>query len=119
MRLRCDPSAPRLARQAVQDLDVLASVREDAVLVSSELASNAVLHSGSSADAEIELCAELLADGVRIAVLEPDPGPRRPAVLSLNGGLNAGLGLQVLDAIGRAWGADRHDGLRVWVELGM
>ena len=55
LRLRCDASAPRLARRALERLDVITSVREEALLVTSELATNAVMHSGSEPSEEIEL----------------------------------------------------------------
>jgi hypothetical protein len=44
--MRCDSSAPRLARDALRTVAAIDLVRSDAILVVSELVSNAVLHAG-------------------------------------------------------------------------
>ena len=68
LRLRCDHEAPRLAREALGGLEVAQPVRDDAVLVASELTTNAVLRSGGEAGQELELLAERVPDGLRITV---------------------------------------------------
>jgi serine/threonine-protein kinase RsbW len=119
LRLRCDASAPRLARRAVERLDVITSVREEALLVTSELATNAVMHSGSEPSEEIELKAELLSDGVRIAVKDRGRSRGEPALRPCDHNMPGGIGLRVVEALGREWGANRGDGLCVWVELAL
>jgi anti-sigma regulatory factor (Ser/Thr protein kinase) len=119
LRLRCDSSAPRLARRAVERLEAITPVREEALLVTSELASNAVIHSGCTAADEIELQAELLGDCVRIAVIDAGRSQKRPRLLEIDGAGGGGYGLRILGALGRRWGADRQRGQRVWVDLAL
>lgn len=117
LRLRCDPSAPRLARRAVERLEAINPVREEALLVTSELATNAVMHSGSQPGDEIELKAELVPDGVRIQVRDSGCSNTDPVVRPPDIDWPGGIGLRVVEALGRRWGARRNDGLCVWVEL--
>src|SRR5438270_7053212 len=109
LRLRCDHEAPRLAREALGGLEVAQPVRDDAVLVASELTTNAVLRSGGEAGQELELLAERVPDGLRSTVRDtggaggqggkesgrsrPPPGP-------------AGVSLRIVQAIARRWGAE-------------
>ena len=117
LRLPCDASAPRLARRAVEGLDAITWVREEALLVASELATNAVMHSGSEPTEEIELRAELVPDAVRIAVSDRHHTCREPHVRPPGRRRPGGIGLRVVEALGRRWGAELGDGLCVWVEL--
>ena len=118
LRLRCDRTAPRLAREALAGLDEIRPVRDDALLVASELATNAVLESGGQSGKEMELLAELVRDGLRIAVANPsahsasDSAPSPPAK-------PANAGLPVVRAVARRWGRDRADGDQVWAVLAM
>lgn len=117
LRLRCDPTAPRLARKALAELDEITPVRDDALLVASELATSAVLDSGGP-DNEIELLAEVVPDGLRIAVINPNAdgntastgaGPPPPDRASL----------RIVRAVARRWGRDRAHGEQVWAVLAM
>ncbi len=119
LRLRCDASAPRLARRAVERLEAIRPVREEALLVTSELAANAVRHSGSRPTEEIELKAELVPDGVRIVVRDAGRSRTDPAVCPPDEDRLGGFGLRVVEALGRRWGARRNDGMSVWVELSL
>ncbi len=118
LRLPCDPSAPSRAREALAELPAVRDCREDALLVVSELATNAVLHSGADPDDELELLAELIPDGIRIAVTD-----RRTAggVLETvpRGGPagSGGMGLWVVDALSSRWGTESNEVTRVWAEL--
>jgi anti-sigma regulatory factor (Ser/Thr protein kinase) len=117
LRLRCDASAPKLARDAVGKLDVSGPFRDDALLVVSELATNAVLHSGSDPDQEIEVVAELLPDGLRIEVTDGGRSQSTPAPRAADHSGPGGMGLRVVQAVARGWGAERCHGTRVWAEL--
>jgi hypothetical protein len=111
--LRCDLSAPRLARTALDRLDAIGPVHDDALLAASELATHAVLRASSAPDEEIELTAELVADGVRIAVMGSH---------AQRSGQHAGidgLRLRVIQAIARRYGAELTNGQRVWTVLEM
>jgi anti-sigma regulatory factor (Ser/Thr protein kinase) len=117
LRLRCDASAPKLAREAVGKLDVSGGVRDDALLVVSELATNAVLHSGCDPSEEIEVVAEFLPDALRIAVTDAGRSGSTPAPRAAEDFAPGGMGLRVVQAIARGWGAERLGGMRVWAEL--
>jgi anti-sigma regulatory factor (Ser/Thr protein kinase) len=101
----------------VERLEAVMPVREEALLVTSELASNAVRHSGSRSGDEIELKAELVPEGVRIAVTDTGRSNSEPAVRAGDQNGPGGFGLRVVQALGRRWGARRNGGLCVWVEL--
>lgn len=118
LRLSCDPSAPAHAREALARLPVIEPVRDDALLVASELVTNAVLHSGCNSREDLEVVADASPDSLIIAVTDvgrsetvprPRPSAERPG----------GLGLRVVAALARSWGTDRRSGRRVWAELAL
>jgi two-component sensor histidine kinase len=114
LRLQCDPSAPGQVRRALERLDAVDSVRDDALLVASELATNALRHVCDNGGGALEVTAELVPDGLRIAVsdtCEPEAlsGPR-----PVDAPEPDGLGLRIVQAIAHRWGAERFDGQRTW-----
>jgi anti-sigma regulatory factor (Ser/Thr protein kinase) len=91
----------------------LDALRDDAVIVSSELVANAVLH----ARTECRLTVQLDARGLTIAVHDHRPGwiKRRPSIDATN---PRGLGLFVVDRLSRSWGTrPTADGKTVWALL--
>src|SRR3954451_15337242 len=89
--------------------------RYDAMIVSSELVANAVLH----ARTECRLTVQLDARGLTIAVHDHRRGwiKRRPSIDPTNLG---GLGLFVVDRLSRSWGTTpTADGKKVWPLLPM
>ncbi len=120
LKLPCDPSAPSRAREALAELPAVRDRREDALLVVSELATNAVLHSGADPDDEFELLAELIPDGIRIAVTDRRAVGRVPETVRRGGpAASGGMGLWVVDAISSRWGTESNDVTRVWAELSL
>ncbi len=117
LRLPCEPSAPRQARQALQQLDEIAPVVDDVLLVASELTTNAVRHSGAAPGSEIELRAALAPGAVVIEVIDEGRSDSSPEVRPADASLPGGFGLPVVAAVARRWGSERRDGLRVWAEL--
>jgi hypothetical protein len=119
VRLRCDVSAPRNARRALDGLDEIRPVHDDALLVASELATSAVMEPTVDPTSEIELLAELVPDGLRIAVT--DSGRRDPTAgpTPADEDQPQRMGLRSVQAIARRWGAERLDGQRVWAVLAM
>jgi serine/threonine-protein kinase RsbW len=114
---RCDRFAPKLVRQALARLSDLGWVAGDAMLVATELVTNAVRHSQAKADDELEVLVHKDAETLRISVRDPGASgqtARLPAQPDVWGG----LGLMVVDQLSAAWGSQRHpDGYEVWAEL--
>ncbi|RSM85083.1 ATP-binding protein [Streptomyces sp. WAC 01325] len=117
--LAAHPGSPaqarRLTRARLNGWSVCEDTCDTAVLVVSELVTNAIVHTAS----EHIVCE--LHDGidlVRIAVRdegcapgEPHPSPARPEE-------EHGRGLLLIDALCHAWGAQEHgSGLVVWADL--
>jgi anti-sigma regulatory factor (Ser/Thr protein kinase) len=119
LRLPCDASAPRRARDALARVCELGPVRAAALLIVSELASNAVLHSGSSPGDELEVLAVRLPDGVRIAVHDRGRSGRVPARRERAPLEPGGMGLRMVESVARRWGSERGTGLSVWADLAL
>jgi anti-sigma regulatory factor (Ser/Thr protein kinase) len=87
---------------------------EDASLVASELASNAIVHAGT----EFVVTVSRGADRLHLAVRDGAvafPSPRRPASLQ-----EGGRGLLLVQAVAVAWGAVPDDGGKVvWATVGV
>jgi anti-sigma regulatory factor (Ser/Thr protein kinase) len=91
------------------------SVVDDALLVTSELFTNAVMHGSGGIDIYVTLDREAL----RIAVVDdgrrtPDRWPRREAMPTLGG-----RGLRIVDTVASTWGnnCDPTGRTRVWAEM--
>jgi anti-sigma regulatory factor (Ser/Thr protein kinase) len=107
------PSAPRAARATVRRMlpDADPRVVERAMLVVSELVTNAVMH----ADTEIVL--DVSVDGNHVRVLVEDGDPRIPEALD-DSGPHGGFGLHIVERLADSWGiAPRDNGKAVWVDL--
>jgi serine/threonine-protein kinase RsbW len=119
LRLPCDASAPALARRALDKLAAIESIREEALLVVSELATNAVLHSGSLPEEDFEVRAELVSAGLRIEVTDQGRSESNPVARERNPLVPGGMGLRVVEALARRWGSERDHQLVVWAELAL
>jgi hypothetical protein len=105
LRLRCDSLAPSAARDAVKGLEAIAPVRDDAMLLVSELVSSAVVDARPQARETIELVATEVPRGVQFAVAG---GVSQPKAM---------VGW-VVGAISRRWGIDQSaEGAQLWAEL--
>ena len=119
-----DPTAPRAARtlirQACIDWAIPLTTENAAALVVSELATNAVVHTGTTLGVRVDLIGETVSVSVRD--LRPDLSLR---LFSRDAGLAASpghvphvSGLQVVSAIARTWGViERPDAKIVWAQL--
>lgn len=108
--------APRRARRFVamtlERWGRPASLLDDAQLVVTELASNAVMHAHSSFSVELRQ----QAGGVRVAVR--DASPARPVLRDPDPYAISGRGLRIVAALAREWGVRPDDGGKaVWAEL--
>ena len=116
LSLRMEATAARQARAFLRDRvagDVNDDLLQDALLVASELVTNAVLHAGTCSELEVRLT-----DG-SLEVRVSDRDPRVPVRRRLLGGPAAqGRGLRLLAELADTWGVDRRsDGKTVWAVL--
>ena len=117
--VRCDSYAPKLVRQALEEIPELDCARDDALLVASELVSNAVRHSQCTEDELLTVCAHCEGDRLQISVLDPGLSGRPAAVVDRPVGMG-GLGLKVVQQLSERWGTERRrDGYMVWAEVAL
>ncbi|MDX6198805.1 MAG: hypothetical protein QOJ79_1956 [Actinomycetota bacterium] len=108
-------AAARRALEQVLGEAEFAGLLDEALLLVTELVTNAVVHAGT----EIELRIETSPDGVHVEVIDRSPGSLpviRPAPAETREG---GRGVFLLDAVATEWGT-RHfaGGKSVWFRLG-
>ncbi|MEW2415043.1 ATP-binding protein [Streptomyces sp. NPDC046866] len=115
---RCVPAARAALRKALADWG-LAELEGDALLVASELLTNAVRHAVAPRDREIETRFVRLANGVRVEV--HDACPVRPVVRVPDEAGDSGRGLYLVAALADRWAVGERvgPGKRVWAELGV
>ncbi|MEU6815049.1 ATP-binding protein [Streptomyces sp. NPDC046860] len=117
--LAAHPGSPaqarRLARARLTGWSVCADTRDSAVLVMSELVTNAIVHTASTR----VVCELRDHDGlVRIAVRDEGCAPGEPHPAQQRPDEEHGRGLLLVAALCRAWGAQEDGaGLLVWAEL--
>jgi anti-sigma regulatory factor (Ser/Thr protein kinase) len=117
--LRCDLSAPRLARQALSTLGMIDRVRDDVTLVASELVTNAVLHSGCDSSEEIELLVQIEPTLVRLVITDPGRCTTTPTLAGAEHRPYGGMGLRIVEALAQRWGSEQLAGTAVWAELSL
>ncbi|HSC02945.1 MAG TPA: anti-sigma factor antagonist [Solirubrobacteraceae bacterium] len=122
LELGRDPGAPARARAQLRETlsDAVSETdRATLTLLTSELVTNAVIHSGAGAGGTVRLRISMYPDRVRIEVTDPGSGfeaanlPPRPRDFG-------GHGLVVVDGLSSRWGTTREGpdgGFRVWFEL--
>jgi anti-sigma regulatory factor (Ser/Thr protein kinase) len=93
-------------------------VLQDALLLTSELVTNAVLHGGVGDDDTIWLHVTASPELLHISVADPG-GATTPEVQELNVTVPGGMGLFIVEQISDRWGVDelRGGGTQVWFEL--
>jgi len=102
------------ARHFVAELvsDYPSALAEAAVLLTSELATNAIRHAGQAFSVRVETTAEQLRVEVTDAG-EGQPMPRSPQTLE-----SSGRGLQIVESLSDEWGVARvGPGKTVWFSL--
>lgn len=111
-------TSPGAARHAIGELLCGAGLDgdsfDDALLLVSELVTNAVHHAGSC----VEVVAELEACELRLRVSDHDPSI--PVAVPPSPGQAGGWGLHLVEQMCSAWGWDLHstaDGKTVWANL--
>jgi anti-sigma regulatory factor (Ser/Thr protein kinase) len=115
----CAAEAPALIRSALAEQEQLGWIIGDAMLVASELVTNAVLHSGGNADHVLHVTAAVEAGHMRISVEDPSPAGVAATPLQVAEFSDTGVGLLIIDHLVDRWGAERDGGYRVWAELAL
>ncbi|MFI6502739.1 ATP-binding protein [Nonomuraea typhae] len=112
------PAQVSRARHAVTDAVGRGHpLHDEAVLLTSELATNAVLHTQSGAGGTFSVTVQATGELVRVCV--EDAGSDAPPCACHPGALaTGGRGLPLLEALSHRWGFERSNGVnRVWFEL--
>ncbi|MEV4219394.1 ATP-binding protein [Nonomuraea sp. NPDC049725] len=92
-------------------------LHDDCALLTSELATNAILHSRSGDGGSFTVAVRVSGDLVRVWV-EDGGSEAPPCVCRADPYATGGRGLPLLEALSHRWGFTRHDGAtRVWFEL--
>jgi anti-sigma regulatory factor (Ser/Thr protein kinase) len=117
IRLPNSVQAPATARAFLRGAACLthhAQVLDEAELLVSELATNAVLHGAPPITVRVECDGS---DGLRVSVTDGDPGPPQPQEAGLEDG--SGRGIRLVDVISDRWGVHPRpgDGKEVWFQL--
>jgi anti-sigma regulatory factor (Ser/Thr protein kinase) len=113
-------SAPAAARQGVGKLIGTRLPRQraqDALLLVTELVTNAVVHGGChTAEVPVRVRVDLADERARLEVCDCGPGFARPEIPAPRpqGG---GMGLMLVNVISAAWGVRIDGGACVWFEL--
>jgi anti-sigma regulatory factor (Ser/Thr protein kinase) len=115
--LVCDESAPASARAVIRKLDPAAPRIGDAMLLASELVTNAVRHSGCRQSDRIMLRTEYVGAHLRIEVCDPARSSCSPHLAATEDHFGA-MGLRVVEALADRWGAQRGREQVVWAEIG-
>jgi len=110
-------AAPAQARRAIAGLGLGNGARESAILLVSELVSNALRHSGAGGAATIHLSATL--DDRTLMMSVTDDGGGFALDPARQPGVDGGFGLFLVDRLARAWGVATDARTTVWLELGL
>jgi anti-sigma regulatory factor (Ser/Thr protein kinase) len=117
-QLPAGATAPALARATLAAVaHPPPEVAGDIALLTSEVVTNAIRHSGSAPLDDVIVRVDPREDAVRVEVLNPGPSfdPQVPASPSRTG---TGLGLFLVDALASRWGVETEDGrTKVWFEV--
>jgi serine/threonine-protein kinase RsbW len=124
-RLRLElPAKPELlrgVRRVLEDLDLPDAVLEDAQLLTTELITNSLRHSGLESDDVVDVFVERSARGVRVTVR--DGGTRALSDDIVAGSIRpsptgrSGWGLYLVDKLATRWGTNVGGRRGFWFEL--
>jgi hypothetical protein len=109
--VRCDRAAPCAVRAWLMSLDHFGWMIGDAMLVSSELVTNAVLQSDDPSD-WIEVSVGERGERFLIAVSDRRAAQRMPDLEAQDG-----IGRVIVEAVARRWGSESGPPHTVWAEL--
>ena len=117
LRLAPNVRAPREARRGLEALrpSLDDSLVDEAVLLVSEIVTNAVRHAKLDANDAIEVRVRGSDSLLRVDVIDPGPGFDRDRLQAPNG--QGGWGIWLIERLSTRWGVERDDVTRVWFEL--
>jgi transcriptional regulator with XRE-family HTH domain len=114
-RFVCDELAPSLARAAIATtaVGIPADAFHNALLLTTELVTNSVKHSGSS---WVEVGIAVEEDRLRVDVSDDSTRALRPRTPDIQGG----WGMTLIAELATGWGTERtSDGKTIWIELAL
>lgn len=117
LNLPCDENAPGAVRQAMSSMGAVGPSLGDAMLVASELVTNAVRHSDCSGQDDIDVAVRRFDHHMLISVHDPGASQREAQIPALAECAAQGLGLRIVEELTSRWGSERQDGYVVWAEL--
>jgi anti-sigma regulatory factor (Ser/Thr protein kinase) len=119
--VRLGREAPSAVRTALRErgAHMPADLRDDLLLLITEVVTNSVRHSGAKDGDPIEVEMREQADGVYVVVTDRGHGFDRPRHPRPDHRTTGGLGLVLVDRLAREWGTHRtKSGWAVWFEVG-
>jgi anti-sigma regulatory factor (Ser/Thr protein kinase) len=119
LTLPCAPTASAVVREELSQLDEFGWIMGDVMLVASELVNNAIVHSGCTADHDLQVRASRCADRLTVSVRDPGLSGSRAGRVPPTDGQAGGWGLRIIEALCERWGEERHDGYCVWAEMSL
>jgi two-component sensor histidine kinase len=117
LELKCDAQAPRVVRASLACLPEVERVCQDLMLVSSELVTNAVRHSGCRHGDLLDVCLSRCDGGYCLTVTDPGISGRTADTAPPRAAGEGGFGLRIVEKLAKRWGEARENRYRVWAEI--
>jgi two-component sensor histidine kinase len=117
LKLKCDERAPRAVRAALARLDGIGQAAQNLLLISSELVTNAILHSGCRCSDELDVSLSRCDRGFVLAVTDPGRSGQTAVRAPVRPAGEGGFGLRIVETLAACWGEVRGSGYQVWAEV--
>jgi anti-sigma regulatory factor (Ser/Thr protein kinase) len=120
LRITARPENLRRVRRAFDGLSLPQPLVEDARLLTTELVTNSIRHTGLGPHDDIRVKVEWTGTSLRVAVHDTGPGaPSSPIAGSIrpDPGARSGWGLHLVDRLASRWGTTFENGTEFWFEL--
>jgi anti-sigma regulatory factor (Ser/Thr protein kinase) len=114
---KCDERAPSAVRAALAKVEEIGPASEDLLLISSELVTNAILHSDCDRSDRLDVRLSRCERGYLFAVTDPGNSGRRADLAPERPAGEGGLGLRIVEMLAARWGQVRGRGYQVWAEI--
>lgn len=116
-----EPSSAAVVRRCITDdlgsSGIPLGLVDDAVLIATELLSNALRHAQALADGDLVVVWELDTNALRITVVDGG-GPHRPHVCNVDTQSASGRGLAIVESLATEWGVQATErATSVWATL--